>query len=118
MFQKKKIEEPPSPTKRTIVVPIQDKKKEVLTLEELGALEITKEDIRRLHKKKETLKDINLVEYTLYESSSYGKLANIFFENFSEYFISQFKNLYTTLKLSLVKSDIKLLSKTYVSVMF
>ena len=82
-------------------------------------LKITDEEVRRFTKKKDKTKgSVRDIEYTVYEVNSYGKLANSFFEAISYYFIHKFSHYYKTLKSSLTKSDIKLLSITYVSVMF
>lgn len=109
----------PKPTKRKIVVPIGEEKKEVISLEDLKSLELTKEQIKRITKKKDKVRGgVKDIEYTVYEASSYGKIANTFFGGLSEYFIENFADLYKTLKTSLIRSDIKLLSRTYVSVIF
>lgn len=110
----KKETEIPEPIKKKVVVPLV---KEKISAEDLNYLEVTKEEVKNFIKKKKKIKGgVKDIEYTVYESSSYGKTANKFFESFSEYFVQNFPNLYKSLKINLIKSNIKLLSMTYVSV--
>ena len=62
----------------------QEEPKEI-KLEDLNDFEINPDDIRRLKKSKNiTQGGVKDIEYTVYKASNYGKLANSFFENFSE----------------------------------
>jgi pilus assembly protein TadC len=83
-------------------------------LKDIGASEETLERI--LHpKKKRKKKKYENVEYTIYRPSIYGKLANFFVEGvtfrLSHSHPKMFDNLYKTLR----ASDIRIFSKTYVS---
>src|SRR3989344_1483494 len=113
---KKNIPEPSK--KKTYTVPI-GKSDKVVTLEEIQNLNITKQDLKRLKRKKGKVKGGSQdIAFTTYESNRYGKIANSFFNNLSEYFIETYPSAYSNLKLVLIKSGIKLLSRTYLSIIF
>ena len=102
MKKKQKTDTPPS---------------ENITRDYLKELHLSKKDIKRVTQKKEKSKGgARDIEYTIYESSAYGRIANSFFEKFSDYIIEKYPNLYNALKISLIKSNIQLLSRTYLSV--
>ncbi len=119
VFKKNKNIEPPSPTKKKIIVNIGEENSEEFNLEELNNLQINKEDLRRLTKKKNKVKGgTKDIEYTLYTTSKYGQIANSLFETLSDYFIGKFPFQYKNFKSTLLKSDIKILSRTYLSMVF
>ncbi len=103
--------------KEKISVPqliIGDEKKYI----DFGSLDVSKQDIKRFIRRKKIIEDKREIEYTIYEASKYGKFANKFFQGLVDYFIINFPSQYKVLKTSLIRSDIKLLSRTYVSILF
>ena len=115
----KKEVEVPKLEKKRIVVPVGKEDVEKIDLADLKELQISKEDLKKLTKRRDKVKGgVKDIEYTVYESSAYGRIANSFFEGLSVYFIKKFPNEYKNLKVYLIKSDIALLSMTYVSVIF
>ncbi len=70
--------------------------------------------VTRKKKKKE---EKGRVQYSLYESHEFGVLANRLFEKLTVYLTKQFPELFQPLFRSLRMSGIKVLSKTYVSMM-
>ena len=68
-------------------------------------------------KPKQEVKPTKEVEYTIYKTSKYGKLANRFFENSGVYLSKTYPDLFKNLYKSLKSSNIKILSKTYVSIL-
>lgn len=135
IFAKKKKLEAPSPTP-TVPTPAKLKatkskekiEKEILKpgvklgkktkakyLKELG---LDEETIQRFikPKKEEQLKISREVEYTVYEASSFGKISNSFMEKLTLALTKKFPKFFENLYVALRASDIKLLSKTYVSI--
>ena len=109
----------PEPAKKKVYTAPGGKNENVITLEDIERLKITKQDLKRLKRKKGKVKGGSRdIVFTTYESNRYGKIANSFFNNLSEYFIETYPNAYGNLKLVLIKSGIKLLSRTYVSIIF
>lgn len=90
-----------------------EKEKEIY----MGELKLEKEYLKKITKIKK-IQEIKIPDYTIYESNKYGKISNLFFEDFSlkitKKYPSFFKNVYESLR----SSDIKVLSKTYVSMIF
>ncbi len=68
---------------------------------------------RIIQKKKEPVKEEIL--YTVYKSSRYGSFANLFAENLTLYFTHKYQKFFNELTHLLILGDIKILSKTYVS---
>jgi len=109
---------PPAPKvpSRKVVVPI-EKKGKGPGVEELREINITKEDLKRIKKKDKVKGGAKEIEFTIYKSSFYGRLANSFFENISHYLIKKYPEAFESLFSALKKSGIKILSETYVSIM-
>ncbi len=105
---KKKNDAVPQPAQSSDVLQEEDSEIEKFT--------ISKEDLKRLQKKNKVKGGSKDIEYTVYESAPIGRIANSSFESLSDYFIHKYPALYKTLKISLVKSDVKFLSRTYVSI--
>jgi len=80
-------------------------------------LQIDEEYLEQIRPKKEEGEAVVLKDYTVYESNSYGKTANKFVEQYSEKLIKKMPKEYETLVYSIRTSDMKILSKTYVSMM-
>lgn len=79
-------------------------------------LELNKEALKRL-KKKEKPETTQQIQYTIYSSAWYGRLANYFFENLSLYLTRRYAEFFRGLTNSLMSSSIRILSKTYISLM-
>ncbi|MDO8555542.1 MAG: type II secretion system F family protein [Nanoarchaeota archaeon] len=79
-------------------------------LQELG---IPKEQLKNITKK--TYKNTLETPYSLYKEQGYGKIANTFFGWLT---LSLSKKYFSDLRQSIIKADIKILSKTYISSMF
>lgn len=75
--------------------------------------EFLKSYMKKKSKKEE--EGIKRVDYTLYETTSFGKLANRFFESTSVYLTKNFPEAFKPLLQGLRASGIKILSKTYIS---
>ena len=116
-MNEQKQKDAPTPEKRKIVVPI-GRENDEIDAETLNSLEINKRDLKRLTQKKKVKGGVVDIQYTLYESSQFGRLANSFFEGLSDYYMNTFPEAYKSMKSVLLKSDIRLLSRTYVSVIF
>ncbi len=85
-------------------------------LKEIGANE---EIIERLiHPKKEKKERDDTIEYTVYKPSAYGKLSNAFIGSFVTRLFFTHKDFFDKLQSALRNSDVKVLSKTYVSMQF
>ena len=71
--------------------------------------------LKSIMKKK---KDIVVIrDYTLYEQSEYGRLANRYFERLSVKLIKENKKFFEPLFIAMKSSDFRILSNTYVSMM-
>lgn len=111
-----KLEEVPKPikisAKKTKVIKSSGKAKESL----LKELSIGEESLKKFLHKTKRIEEFHEEPYILYKSNNYGKLSNYFFEKLSfkltKRYPSFFKNLYT----SLISSNLKVLSKTYTSI--
>ncbi|MFH1210347.1 MAG: type II secretion system F family protein [archaeon] len=62
-------------------------------------------------------KKVILTDYTVYKSSPYGNYSNRLFENFSMQLTKQYPQFFDNLAHNLRAADLKVLSKTYVSMM-
>ncbi|MEM4244767.1 MAG: type II secretion system F family protein [Candidatus Nanoarchaeia archaeon] len=71
--------------------------------------------LKNLMPAESTKKKIILTDYTIYKSSPFGNLANRFFEGISMSFNKQYPKFFDNLSLALRAADIKVLSKTYFS---
>ncbi len=92
------------------------KKQKVKYLKELGINKELLSDLKWRREKR--AKEEKLKEYELYKSSDFGILANRLFEKLSLSLIKKNPEPFEALFDSLRKSGIKILSKTYVSMMF
>lgn len=61
-------------------------------------------------------KEDEVVEYTLYQSTSFGKISNSFFEKISRQLINSSPKFFDNLNHALRAGDLKILTKTYVSI--
>ncbi len=87
-----------------------------ITAKDLENLNIDKSELKRLLKEKDRVKGgVKEIEYTTYKSTKYGKLSNSFFEGTSSYLIKAYPGFFKNLSESLKISDIKILSRTYTS---
>lgn len=87
-----------------------------ITISDLNKLSIDKSDLRRLIKEKDRVKGgIKDIAYTTYKSTRYGKVSNSFFESFSSYLMKAYPGFFKNLNEALKMSDIKILSRTYTS---
>jgi len=68
-------------------------------------------------RKKKKAKAETRVAYTLYESSSYGKLSNRFFERLADELVKSYPEMLAFLYKSLRASGVKVLSQTYISML-
>ncbi len=81
-------------------------------LQELG---IGEESIKRIITKKKK-KTEELVDYTTYSPSTLGKIANLMFSGLTDYIVRKYSNYYANISHSLRASDIRVLSRTYISI--
>ncbi|QQG38921.1 MAG: type II secretion system F family protein [Candidatus Woesearchaeota archaeon] len=92
------------------------KKKEEL----LKELNLSESDLKRFIKKnkkqKETIEEVIEKGYTIYKVNRTGKIANYFFEHLSDDIIRKYPHLFERLFDNLKLSGIKLLSRTYLSI--
>ncbi|MEK6934829.1 MAG: type II secretion system F family protein [Nanoarchaeota archaeon] len=87
-----------------------------ITLEDLKKLNIDKSELKRLVKEKNRVKGgAQEIEYTTYRSTKYGKISNSFFESVSSYLMRSYPKFFKDLGESLKVSDLKILSRTYAS---
>ncbi|MBU3941016.1 MAG: type II secretion system F family protein [Nanoarchaeota archaeon] len=91
------------------------KEKEKLYMAELN---IKEEDIKKFIKsqKKDSPKSSVLAEYTVYKTNPYSKMANTYLENVSFKLTKKYPQLLEPLFEALKLANIKLLSKTYLSI--
>lgn len=68
-------------------------------------------------RKKKKTKAETRVAYTLYESSSYGKLSNRFFERIADRLVKSYPEILAYLYKTLRASGVKVLSQTYISML-
>lgn len=89
------------------------KKKELIAIDREALKEFVKS--KKKTKKKKIRKQKG---YTLYETSSLGKIANTFFEKITMKLTKKYPKYFRQLNESLRSSDLKILSKTYISIIF
>ena len=77
---------------------------------------ITKEEIKRFKLLKKEKKTRVVQEYSVYQSNAYAKIANFFLENFTFKLLKKYK--FEKFNRALQLADIKLLSRTYVAIIF
>lgn len=80
-------------------------------------LKLEKDYLKKITKTKK-IQEIKIPDYTLYEASKYGKISNTFFEDFTLKITKKYPKFFENVYTSLRSSDIKVLSKTYVSMIF
>lgn len=83
----------------------------------VAELKIDEEYLEQIRPKKEKGETLVLKDYTVYEANPYGKIANTAVEKYSEKLIKSMPKQYEELVYALRTSDMKILSKTYVSMM-
>lgn len=117
------FEEPPSPSQAQDIIPQKRSRKEEFYigahtrkkyLKEIGANE---EMIKRLLHAKKQRKQFADVEYTIYQPSWYGKIANVFFQGTAFSLTRSYPKTFGNLSKAIRSSDIRVLSKTYMSMM-
>ncbi|MCX6711949.1 MAG: type II secretion system F family protein [Candidatus Woesearchaeota archaeon] len=94
-----------------------DKKSKLEKETYLKELNLEKDYLKKITKTKK-IKEIKIPDYTIYEASRYGKISNLFFENFTLKITKKYPKYFENIYISLRSSDIKVLSKTYVSMIF
>ncbi len=84
----------------------------------LKSLNITQEDIDRFIREQKKLRKAayESVEFSIYQSSKYGKLANRFVEPLTMFLTKKYPDLFESLMKSLKLVNLNMLSKTYISV--
>ncbi len=92
---------------------------EEITFQDINALTISKSDLKNITKKKDKVlggsKDI---EFTLYKSKKFGRLANYLFEQITLYSSSHFPKMLSYLSSILRNADFQILTRTYLSIAF
>ena len=82
----------------------------------LNEVNLTYDDLRDLkHKDKNEI--TKHVLYTTYKPNKYGKFCNRFCENLTLYLTKTYPEIFKPLKENIIKSDLRILSNTYVSMM-
>ena len=89
-----------------------DKKEDKRLLKEI---KIDKDYVKKSIKKEEVLIPR---DYTIYRTNFYSKISNQFFENLTFKLLKKFPNYFGNLKHNLKVADIKIISKTYISIIF
>ncbi|MDP4012167.1 MAG: type II secretion system F family protein [Candidatus Nanoarchaeia archaeon] len=92
-----------------------DKKQKKKLLQELN---IDPADVKRYIDPRKQKERLTEVKYTLYETTSYGRISNSLFENLTLSLTKKYPQFFNSLNINLKQSDIKILSKTYISMMF
>lgn len=96
-------------------------KKEILSKElrkrYLSEIHLEKEFLQGFIKPEKIIKPTKEVEYTIYQTSNYGMIANKSFEKFGVYLSKKYPGLFELLYRNLRASNIKILSKTYASIL-
>ena len=84
----------------------------------MGELNITEAEVKKFIKsqQKESPKRSVLAEYTVYKTNPYSKIANTYMENLSFKLAKKYPQLFEPLFEALKLANIKLLSKTYISI--
>ncbi len=86
----------------------------------LEELKITKEEVKKFivsQKKKDVERLYQKTDYTVYQSSKFGKTANKFVEPLTVYLTTKYPDLFKPLIDSLKLVSINMLSKSYISIM-
>ncbi len=91
-----------------------DKRTKEKFIQDTKAEDFVLNRIKKKIKKKEEIKEE--IAYTVYKPTTFGATANLFVENLTLYLTKQYPKLFTDVSLLLRLGDIKMLSKTYVSV--
>ncbi len=93
---------------------ILDKKTKKKLLEELN-LDIS--DVKRYVSPQREKERLTEVKYTLYETTAFGKMSNSFCEGLTLKLTKSYPDFFESLNTNLKQSDIKILSRTYISMM-
>ncbi|MBI2667450.1 type II secretion system F family protein [Candidatus Woesearchaeota archaeon] len=105
----------------TIIISSMSKKEEIkerASIYEEAKISIPKANaqyIKGLAKKRSKKKEIQIPDYTLYRTTRYGKISNLFMENLSIYLSDKYPGFFISMYKSLKSSGIPILSKTFVS---
>ena len=92
-------------------------KEDIYEVHEAKPTEINVRYIKDLVKKRKKKKDqLEIPNYSLYKTTQYGKISNIFMESFSDYLTKNYNSFFISLYKSLKSSGILILSKTYISI--
>lgn len=91
-----------------------NKKQKKKLLEELH---LNAADVKRYLDPKRRKERLIEVKYTLYETTSYGKFSNSICEGMTLSLTKKYPKFFESVKINLRQSDIKILSKTYISMM-
>jgi len=102
--------------KKTYKVKLIPKKERGKLLAELNIEPYNLKDFVKSKTKKKNVEKEKI--YTVYQTNEYGKIANIFFEKVSLSVTQKYPEYFKLIYNSLLSSDIKVLSKTYVSIIF
>ncbi len=92
-----------------------DRKTKAKFIQETHSESFVIKRIKNKIKRREEIKEE--VAYTIYRPSAFGSFANLFVENLTMYLSKQYPKFFSDLSLSLRLGDVKMLSKTYVSIM-
>ncbi len=115
-------------TKKVETIPIKDKSlrktqeavkatEKETKKENLDELNIKPEDVRKFIKSQEKLREEVSQQYTVYKTNRYAKISNLFVEDFAFNLTKKYPGLFRPLYEAIRLANIKLLSKTYVSMM-
>lgn len=80
------------------------------------SVKVDHEYLRSLRSSDRSKKKLVLADYSVYKSSPFGNFANSLFENYSIRISKAYPKFYSTLSHNLRAGDIKILSKTYISI--
>ncbi len=113
-------EAPPTPLRKEKPIITPEKRMQVSKAEQkklLLQVNAAPETIKRIREGTTTIKPSE-IEYTVYKTPLYGKIANTFFKPLANSIVKNnktfFRNLYNTLR----ASDMKILTQTYISMIF
>ncbi|MEK6937172.1 MAG: type II secretion system F family protein [Nanoarchaeota archaeon] len=91
-----------------------DKKTKERFLQETKSEDYVISRIKKKLRKKEEIKEE--IAYTIYKPTAFGTTANLFVENLTLYLTKEYPKFFSDLSLLLRLGDIKMLSKTYISI--
>jgi len=83
----------------------------------LSELHVDPSDVKRYVNPEKQKERLTEVKYTLYKTTTYGKWSNYFCEGMTLSLTRKYPKFFESLNTNLKQSDIKVLSKTYISMM-